>query len=864
MTKISNKWLVRLLLAVTLAVTAPNPTWAAETSGGEAVVAQEAPIFMEKHGATSSQIDMLQTGKDGTSVIPCGEGACNLETQNCLKYCRTYRTEPDTGISLGCNSYAYKCMNKDYTPRTDESLCFSDCSFKELTITGAKNYSITFGGSDGKKYAVTPAGNNPLVTYNEKGKNTKGCEVLPVKLYNSRSCFFCPLFGVVYKAAEKMTEMSFSKLAPSFAAIMALGMAIWIAFQTLTHVSSLTKQDAPKFIGNLIKQSFKFVIAFIFLTFTVQIYDYIVLPLLEAGLTFGRNMLFITSTVVETSQISEAATSMAENVYYKQELYIALEDFITAVQREISFMQAIGTSLLCIGAHMMMGLGGDLDFGAGFMMAVEGLLLAGFGFLLSLAFAFYLVDAVVQLGIVGALMPFLIATWPFKLTSSYSNKGFSMLLNSFFVFVFMGLVISLNLQLVDAALNQTGVEDTQEAEDRAALAKVCSSNEINPATGKLWKYDESCKLLKDPKEIRSGSLEKIAQAINGQDDVKLKELTDITGMAFLILVFCCIFGFKLTGQVSSLADKMASGGMKGIAPSIATMGASWATSGAKKVTQPVRRAAVDKLKDGGKALWRGAKGLPGRAYSRLTRGKNQAAKDEKPNTPPPGNTPGANTPTGGGNPTPTSAQAQNAGKNNKGAPTIGQNSGQGGKKAPVIGQGGTGENNKGRIGQGGGAEGADGKEEAFREEFANSKLGQELGMGSAAQKEDGTAPEATAANSAGGAIGNAESQTSGQAPEANAEALKKAEQKKPEAANNEQVQKAAASAFVRERKRGRSKTEAEQIARSKANKTKNYLKKVQKNSPGAESGQKKLKVPSGGSGSNHNKLAEKHRKNRKK
>ena len=49
-------------------------------------------------------------------------------------------------------------------------------------------------------------------------------------------------------------------------------------------------------------------------------------------------------------------------------------------------------------------------------------------FALIIAFSFYLVDAIVQLGIVGALLPFMIATWPFKISSKYSKIGWNMIL----------------------------------------------------------------------------------------------------------------------------------------------------------------------------------------------------------------------------------------------------------------------------------------------------------------------------------------------------------------------------------------------------------------------------------------------------
>lgn len=433
---------------------------------------------------------------------------------------------------------------------------------------------------NGKQYCISILGDTVSIEYGEA--SMKGCEVLPVKLYNLRKCFFCPLFSVVFAASEKMPDITFKKLAPAFATLIALGMAIWIAFQTLTHVSSLTKQDAPKFLAGLIKQSYKFLIAFLLLQYSSQIFEYAVNPVLQAGIKFGGQFLEYAS--VEDKQIANEIKKDIENrakdvpafgYYIKnskktqedKRLYKDLDWYVSSIQREIAFMQAVGSSLICTGNGKMFSEVDTTTFAQGFKMILQGLILAVFGFLLSIAFAFYMIDAVVQLGIVGALMPFLIASWPFKVTSQYAGTGFKMLLNSAFIFVFIGLTVEVNMQLINAAL----------------------TNNVSSGEVKIQSSTSD--------DVSFGGLQGIANAINTQNDTELVELTDISTMGFLILIFCCIFGFKFMGQVSSLAGQFSSGGIKPSAPSIATMGASAALSGAKKVTKPVREAVGRKAED---------------------------------------------------------------------------------------------------------------------------------------------------------------------------------------------------------------------------------------------------------------------------
>lgn len=574
-------------------------------------------------------------GNDGEFII-CGDKACKVGVQNCIVK-TTERKQHFNQITDGLDYilggfitgsglikkirgsgsvllYEYKCINQNeklpegYTVAPEGGFVF-----KRTVRTGGwindtnEIKGRCSSGTDGGLYCLATHNHNLTANYNAADTAFRGCEVLPVKLYNNRKCFFCPLFTVVYKVAGEMTAISFGALGAAFALLLAMGLAIWIAVQTLTQVSSLTKQDAPKFLSGLIKQSYKVLIAFLLLQYSSQIFEYGITPVLEAGLEFGSAMLEEKYTVMKTNDdvtgvkkleelnpgITERLSTLSNTSYYTSNLYLALDNFVVNLQRNIAFMQSVGSSLICIGSNALMFKGEKADFGSGFQMVIQGVLLAGFGFLLSIAFAFYLVDAVVQMGIAGALMPFLIASWPFKLTAKYANTGWSMILNSAFVFVFAGLVLSVNLNLISAALDMTaGGEQTDTIEN-----KQCD----NP---------EDCAAA----EINMGGLYKIAQAINTQNEPELVKLTDISTVGFLILLFCCIFGFKFLGRAGQLAGKFAGGALKPIAPSIATMGGSAAKSLALKTTQSTREAIGDKVNAAGRAV----ASVPGRLWGAAT------------------------------------------------------------------------------------------------------------------------------------------------------------------------------------------------------------------------------------------------------
>lgn len=425
--------------------------------------------------------------------------------------------------------------------------------FDNLSISGDIYEYVDPSTGETIKYTKTIFGGAAAI----KG-NMKGCPPIPIAIADASSCTFCPLFAVLYGAAQEMAELSFGKLARPMAMVMLVGFAIYIAFKVLAYVSSFTRKDAPSFINELLIQSFKVLLAFLFLMNPEQIYYYFISPVLGAGLEFGAAMLFQPS---EMAQQCVGMTVENDTALLPVTLYAKLDCYIRSVQSEIAVNQAIGSSLMCVGRHAAAGkIAGFWDFN----MVFQGLFIWGFSLMLSLAFAFFLIDAIVSLGIIGALMPFLIACWPFKITTKYSKTGIEMFLNIFFTFVFVGIVVSINTQLIGQAMNNSA--------STTSSSDVSSSDVSNTA----------------------GGLGTLAQALSGDDIEKVKELTDLGFSGFLILIFCCIFGFKFSGQASTLANKMAGGAGINLARDIGGMATKGTTNIARRATQPARQAIVNK------------------------------------------------------------------------------------------------------------------------------------------------------------------------------------------------------------------------------------------------------------------------------
>lgn len=372
----------------------------------------------------------------------------------------------------------------------------------------------------------------------EEGKN-RGCEDLNDRLGDAEKCMFCPLFKVLYGAAHTMAESATNTLAKPISTALVVAFAVYIAFSALGYVSSFTKQDAPKYLTGLLTMAFKVLVVFLLLGNVEELYTLFINPLLMAGLDFGGNMLF--GEGANTMAECKAGASGTLTGILPDGLYQGLECYIKAIQREIAFGQAAGGAIWCFGLKEL----ASLNMGSGFGMLGQGAIVYLCSLLLSFAFAFYLIDTVVQLGIFGALLCFLMACWPFKVTAGYTSAGFKLLMNAFFVFIFMGVVVSINVVLIAESL----------------------TNE--------------------------GGLGALKSALNGNDIDTVKKTLDWSFGGFLILLCCTIFGFKFCAQASALAGQFAGGGGAEIGRNIGGMAASAVVKPAKKIGKAAAKPLVD-------------------------------------------------------------------------------------------------------------------------------------------------------------------------------------------------------------------------------------------------------------------------------
>ena len=299
-------------------------------------------------------------------------------------------------------------------------------------------------------------------------------------------------------------------------------------------------------------------------------------PVLSSGLRMGE--------MIQSVELFQPAKKMNEtyaissgyyNVKYSGDktLYDQIEKYLSSVQGQMAYLQSIGTSVFCVGMKQF--IINFRDWQEQLLMAFRliglGTILTVVGLLISIVFAFYFLDAIMQLGLLGMMMPLMIAGWPFAITKNFASKGLEFLLNTFFVFFFTGFVVSVNVVLIDQSLTY--------------------SAEI--------KVEKSSSDSKAASQDAEKGLNGITKALQNQNIAELSQATNIGGTGFLLLIFSSLFGFKFIEQVNPIAGKLAGGVGISMAGQMGVRAMSTAKGMVNKATAPIQKAVGKKWNKAG-------------------------------------------------------------------------------------------------------------------------------------------------------------------------------------------------------------------------------------------------------------------------
>lgn len=337
---------------------------------------------------------------------------------------------------------------------------------------------------------------------------TNGCQQFATYLSDLSMCPLCPLFEVILNTDNELASLSWQIFTPHLQKVIGVFFAVYLALETLKSVASMAGAGISSYLKNVLTLGLKVAITYSLLGNSSYIYGYFISPVIKGGLEMGIALLNIGNPGASQCVAGAVDLSGVDGGVLDASLLGSILQTVRCIGNSAALMPAIGRGLICNGWNDTSGLLNLPDIN----MFTSGLIMYGFGLMIWLAISFYLIDCTIQLGMVCALIPILIACWPFKFTTQYSMKGVSMIMNTFFTYVMIGVLLVIGMEIVGQA---------------------AGGNE--------------------------GGFEDFIRALNDDNIKQLKKLAALEGIQNTILISCCIFAMKLVGKTGDLASKFAQG-----------------------------------------------------------------------------------------------------------------------------------------------------------------------------------------------------------------------------------------------------------------------------------------------------------------
>ena len=415
-------------------------------------------------------------------------------------------------------------------------------------------------------------------------ENNMADECLPIDQYLfslQDNCITCKLFARLIGTVQKIAQNSFEKMADVFVKLLGIALLLFLGYTVLITIASPEQQKLSKFLNTLFKQSAKVAIAVLILQSPLFIYNMAINPILEGSIDFGATLSGTNKASIEEIGKKYIENFDIGNKYITVSTAQSLTGTVENFGKDMVIMPAIGRSLWC---HAWSDL--QLYIFPHFKMMFIGAMFYIFGIGIWLAVGFYILDCAIQLGLACAMMPFFIASWPFKLTNRYAVTGWNIFINVIFNFIMMGIIVS-----VITALSAQSLSVGRTTEE---LIQVINNNSVN----------------------------------------ELENILEIGGLQMVFIVVCCLMCYKLSKESKRLANKFAGGAQVSMGAALAGLAGSTIQSAAignmgKKDKNGKRQGAGGALglakKGAGKLLGSaaehsGAKGLYNQQKAKVTGG----------------------------------------------------------------------------------------------------------------------------------------------------------------------------------------------------------------------------------------------------
>ena len=500
----------------------------------------------------------------GYAGVQCGNGSGELsptcsDSQVCMKCSRTTSCQDTNNGSALRTDYGH-CVDKSLIPSNEDNdinLQMSPpfytsepmeghpyCNIITTCSISDGNFSIVMGQNKDFDRPLAPC--LPLAKYNDYDVNKTGGE-----------CTFCSLFKVFFDTISKVAQKADVTFSKSMVPVVAVGFALWLVVYILGYLSSFETRDVKDAFQEIVTKGALVVVSVIILTNgSCNFYNTFINPVYETFLRGAKVALNVSlegggQLGAETAELSTSSASEGLPVSMKE----SIVGTMTAMERVISKLRALGSSLMCYSWEKAI-----LYIIPRFSYLITGLFYWIMAMAMIVIVPFLMIDIVFELGVAVALLPFAIASYPFKQMRQYSKKVWETFLNSGFGFLFMALVIVMILAVFEQSVS-------------LSMKEALGEESLGEDWGGLF------------------------SSSNNEDkmDTYLKSIAWFRG-PFLQLLFCFVLAWSVMNLGKEFADEFASSiSSTTIGSSVATMGFSSVKGMSKRVLSPIGNKASEKI-----------------------------------------------------------------------------------------------------------------------------------------------------------------------------------------------------------------------------------------------------------------------------
>lgn len=273
-------------------------------------------------------------------------------------------------------------------------------------------------------------------------------------------CYFCGMFEIIFNSAAKVASLSYSAFHTDLGQLIIIFLAVSLALITLRNVAAMGAQD-PGALMNMLASRI-FVCAAVYYIVTRDYYNILnmtIVPILTDGFHMIPGNGSLSHNLGNIGGYGDWGANHVNSTRFAgalggdsmpRSIGALIVTTIENIENNIQHLFEYGRWAMCLGN------GPERIFHIlpNPFMVIDGIVLYIGGILFLVGYPWIMADAVIQLGISLALLPFALAGYAFGGTKQYLSKLFTWILNSLFVFIFMGLLIACILEYIRSIIEQ--------------------------------------------------------------------------------------------------------------------------------------------------------------------------------------------------------------------------------------------------------------------------------------------------------------------------------------------------------------------------------------------------------------------------